>query len=600
MSEINIIELIEKNQITQLSKTYNNKLLVKVKEIFTESQQKLFISSFYCYLNYSQTNDFSIDLDNIWKWLGFTQKISAKIVLEKNFKSEIDYKILSKEHQSKSHGGHNKETIMLNIKTFKLFCLKAGTKKANEIHEYFIKLEELLQQTIGEECAELKTQLKKIEENNEKDRDIQNKKNREKLLLREFGSKGSIVYIIKVKSFENGQYIVKIGESRRGIQGRYAEHKTNYKDIILLDCFKTSNSKDFEYFLHQHPLIKPNRVNNLPGHEQELELFLIGKELSYDLLLQIINENINNYNDTPIDNLVEKLYNEIHTLKQRLESKCLSDGIDSSTTNIIMEPHILQKILENQIEMSKQIQSLEKSNKEILDTLTTSQTKTTTNFNQPLVTISHKLQQINPETMTIIKVYETVAQCLVEHNYRMKRPSIEKAIKENRIYNGFLWAYVDREKDPNIIHNPIQINPSRPQNNGYIAKVNKHQTEIIAVYLDRKTAAIQNGYKSTSALDNTVKNKTLANDHYYILYDKCEKNLIRKFIEKNGEPILYKYGVGYFDVNKNLKHEFVCKYDCIKQLKISDKTLAKVLDNDVLYNNHYFMTLPEKLCIHPE
>ena len=597
MSQLNIVELIETRPITQLSQTYNNKLLIKIKENFTESQQKLFISSFYCYLNHSQKNDYIIDLDHIWCWLGFSKKVYSKVLLEKNFKSEIDYKILSKEHQSKSHGGHNKETIMLNIKTFKLFCLKAGTKKADEIHEYFIKLEELLQQTIGEECAELKIQLNKIEENNEKDRDIQNKKNREKLLLREFGSKGSIVYIIKVKSFENGQYIVKIGESRRGIQGRYAQHKTNYKDIILLDCFKTSNSKDFESFLHQHPLIKPHRVNNLPGHEKELELFFIGKELSYDLLLQIINENINNYNDNVMDNLVEKLYNEIHTLKQRLENNCLSNGIDSSTTNIIMEPYILQKILENQIEMSKQIQSLEKSNKEILDTLTVSQTKTTTNFNKPLVTISHKLQKINPETMTIIKVYDTAAQCLIEHNYRMKRPSIEKAMKENRIYKGFLWAYVDREKDPNIIHNPIQINPSRPQNNGYIAKVNKDQTEIIAVYLDRKTAAIQNRYKSTSALDNPVKNKTLVNEHYYILYDKCENPLIQQFVEKNGEPILYKYGVGYLDTNKNIQHEFVCKYDCIKQLKISDKTLAKVLDHDILYNNHYFTTLPAKLSI---
>jgi len=49
MSTLNIVDLIEKNPIIQLSKTYNNKLLVKVKESFTETQQKLFISSFYCY-----------------------------------------------------------------------------------------------------------------------------------------------------------------------------------------------------------------------------------------------------------------------------------------------------------------------------------------------------------------------------------------------------------------------------------------------------------------------------------------------------------------------------------------------------------------------
>jgi hypothetical protein len=41
-------------------------------------------------------------------------------------------------------GGHNKEIIMLNIARFKKFCLKAGTKKADENHEYYIKLEETL------------------------------------------------------------------------------------------------------------------------------------------------------------------------------------------------------------------------------------------------------------------------------------------------------------------------------------------------------------------------------------------------------------------------------------------------------------------------
>lgn len=52
---------------------------------------------------------------------------------------------------------------MMTIKTFKSLCLKAGTKKADQIHEYYIKMEEILQETIGEECAELKLQLEETE-----------------------------------------------------------------------------------------------------------------------------------------------------------------------------------------------------------------------------------------------------------------------------------------------------------------------------------------------------------------------------------------------------------------------------------------------------
>ncbi len=54
---------------------------------------------------------------------------------------------------------------MLTVNTFKKLCLKAGTKKADEIHDYYIKLEELLHETLNEETNELRIQLQNKEEN---------------------------------------------------------------------------------------------------------------------------------------------------------------------------------------------------------------------------------------------------------------------------------------------------------------------------------------------------------------------------------------------------------------------------------------------------
>ena len=92
MQELNIVELIEKNPISRLSNVYNNKLLIKIKDNFTSFEQQLFVSSFYCYLNYDKNMDFVVDLDNVWKWLGFSTKQMAKLLLEKHFKIDIDYK----------------------------------------------------------------------------------------------------------------------------------------------------------------------------------------------------------------------------------------------------------------------------------------------------------------------------------------------------------------------------------------------------------------------------------------------------------------------------------------------------------------------------
>lgn len=166
-----IVQLINNSPITKLSTEFHTKLLNKIQDSFTDDQQQLFVASFYSYLNYNSKTDFVINLDDVWKWCGFGRKSDAKRVLEKNFSNEIDYKLIlrkSPENKIKEETrGRKEEIIMLTINTFKKFCLKAGTKKADEIHDYYIKLEELMQDTLKEESEELRTQLleqnKKIE-----------------------------------------------------------------------------------------------------------------------------------------------------------------------------------------------------------------------------------------------------------------------------------------------------------------------------------------------------------------------------------------------------------------------------------------------------
>jgi hypothetical protein len=596
MQSLDIVNLIETNPITKLTNDYNNKLLMKIKENFTETEQQLFVSSFYCYLNYNSTTDFVIDLDNVWKWLEFASKFTAIRTLEKSFILNKDYKIFASPNseaninEKKKRGGHNIQKVMMTIKTFKLFCIKAETKKAKEIHEYFVKLEEILQQTIQEESDELKLQLEQakneiiqIEETNKKELDEKVLREREKMLLREYGHIGSLFYIIKVKTNNDGTYIIKIGESRRGIQNRYNEHKSNYEETLLLDCFLVDKSKDFEKFILSHENVKFNKVVDLLNHEKENELLLIGKNLTYKMLLHIVNTNIKTFN-----NNVEYLRVENETLKQVIASS--NQSLEQHNYN--ME---IQELLNTQKEMMKIIQKLEKSNKEILEKMNSMQTKTTTGFEQPLVTLGPRLQQINPENLNLIKIYESVAECIKESNFIMKRPSIDKAIKENTVYQGYRWMYVERDKDPNIIYNIIPTKVTKIQNLGYIAKLNSEKTEILNIYLDRKTAATNNGYESVSALDNPVKNGTITKGNYYMLFDKCHSEVKNGFIKKHGEPLLYKDGIGQFNSNGILVKEFICKYDCIKQLQMSDKTLTKALNKNIPYNGNYFKPIGSKL-----
>jgi hypothetical protein len=94
---IDIVKLIEKNPLVKLTGNYQSSMIDKIKEKFNTYEQQLFVSSFYCYLNYDDKIDFVIDLDNVWQWLGFSQKVNAKCVLEKNFIKNSDYKIFATE-----------------------------------------------------------------------------------------------------------------------------------------------------------------------------------------------------------------------------------------------------------------------------------------------------------------------------------------------------------------------------------------------------------------------------------------------------------------------------------------------------------------------
>jgi phage anti-repressor protein len=613
MEQLNIVELIENNPITKLSNNYNVKLLTKIKEKFTAFEQQLFLSSFYCYLKYHPTNDFVIDLDDIWKWVGYANKSKAKILLEKYFILETDYKLLLDQSGKQSihiKGGHNIQKYLLNIKTFKLFCIKAGTKKADEIHEYFIKLEEILQDTIQEESNDMKLQLLQASNNLihvtnelhknkiEFDKQLQSEKiiEREKLLLREFATIGSIIYIIKVKSYDDGKYVIKLGESAKGIQMRYNDHKTNYEEVLLLDCFSVKKHKEFESFLHHN--LRLHKVTNLKEHENERELFLIGKNLTYASLLQLINSNLKHFNEYTQSDF-EKLQLENELLKQHTYKPSVINNtnpiIDNTNPIIDNTNPIINELVSNQKILLNHILNLEKSNKEILEKLNSITSKTTTNFNEPLITLGPRLQKIHPETLSLVKVYDSVAECIKEYNFKIKRPSITKAIADNTIYFDFRWKFVERNEDPCLIDTIAPTKVTKIQQLGYIAKLNKEQTEIVNVYLDRKTASSCNGYPSMSSLDNYVKNGTISNGFYYCLFDKCKDDVKNQFIINNGEPILYKNGVGQYDLQLNLLKEFVCKNDCIKQLQMSDKTLAKSLDKNITYNNYYYKSIMNKL-----
>jgi hypothetical protein len=356
MNDLNIVELIEKNPITRLSGAYNNQLLRKIQENFNSFEQQLFVSSFYCYLNYDKNNDFVVDLDDVWKWLGFQQKINARLLLEKNFRTDIDYKTVSRLGEAvseeenatkvKQNGGHNKQTVMLTIKCFKSLCLKAQTKKASEIHEYYMKMEEILHQVFDEETNELRKQLEQkeniiVKTNKEKTRAV------EQATIAQFPVNTECIYFGTIDNTnEEKETLIKFGHSN-DLATRVQNHHKIYNNFILVAAFRVQNKVEIENLIKAHPKIKRHMRTIEVNGKNKTEIIAYDYNLTIDRLTKHIKDIIHSKTYS-IDNFNRLLkQNEDFLIEQR-ELKNLVETQKETIVKLTIEANELREIINHQ------------------------------------------------------------------------------------------------------------------------------------------------------------------------------------------------------------------------------------------------------------
>ena len=102
-----------------------------------------------------QLNDeFPIDFDDAWQWLGWNKKQDGKTLLFNNFDEGIDF--LRKGVKS-STGGRPSEWLVITIDCFKSMGMMVGTELGKQIRKYFIQCEKV--------AVSVKTQQQKLTTN---------------------------------------------------------------------------------------------------------------------------------------------------------------------------------------------------------------------------------------------------------------------------------------------------------------------------------------------------------------------------------------------------------------------------------------------------
>lgn len=256
---INFNELV-KNSKTTLSLDLQTKLVENLNHEFTEQEQQWFIANLFVYINYHPTNDYPINLEQVYKMLGFANKGNAMKTIKSNFTLDEDYKVLpfrtekqvSNLKNGKNIGGAglNKESVMLNIDTFKNLCMLVKTVKGKEIRKYYVKLENLYNKLIKEEIDNQQKQLLREKEQNsilnKRIDQVQSELNNYKEKDYEQVQCTGFVYVISTD--KPGVY--KIGRTKN-IKNRTSKLQTSLvDDIQIVFQFPTSNDRLLEDVVH--------------------------------------------------------------------------------------------------------------------------------------------------------------------------------------------------------------------------------------------------------------------------------------------------------------------------------------------------------------
>ena len=91
---VNFNEIV-KHSDTTLSLNLQTKLVDMLNSEFTEKEQQWYIANLYIYMNYHPTNDFPINLENVYSMIGFANKGNAMKTIKNNFTKHLNLMIFN-------------------------------------------------------------------------------------------------------------------------------------------------------------------------------------------------------------------------------------------------------------------------------------------------------------------------------------------------------------------------------------------------------------------------------------------------------------------------------------------------------------------------
>lgn len=489
--------------IVLCSSANDDQLTTMLSEALEGDDKQQFIINFQLYLSYGSDNTkYVIDLDRVWEWLGFATKGNAKKVLAKHFEKNVDY--LSNtliQIDKRVHGGQNKEQILLNVDTFKAFCMLCNTEKGKQTRRYYTKMESVFFKYLEEKnratVLALQDEKNLLEHSlkTQKQLDIQRK-------LIDNHKHTPLVYILKIHETDEDNFVIKIGETD-DIEQRLSSLRQEYKECILLDVFPCSRPHNFEqYILHRKDVM----THRFPG----TETIQISEGFKYKDLVHKINKHVQHFDGISSTQRLE--------LAKITYNTKLLDTIKTET-----DPNIKQQLID-----------ILRSNANATEQV--SETEDNEHGETPFR--NRFVYQYEPSNLsTPVKVFNSLRQAARSlNNVNIHDYHIRHASNNNSVLENYRWYYVDGEAEVPTVLPETREEAARPaKNTGVIAQVNKDKTLIVNVFASQKEAEKETQVHNSQISIGVTTGKLRAG-FYWMLYDSCSDELKQTFQGSIPEP----------------------------------------------------------------
>ncbi len=130
---------LERSVFPHFDECAGQSFLSHLRNLFTDDEASTFLDSFAMFLH-EKNDEYCIDLDNSWRWLGHSKKQSSVELVHKILHKNLDFLFTA------TSGRNKPDKYMLKADSFKKLLLAARTETSKKAADYFIKIEKAVQQ----------------------------------------------------------------------------------------------------------------------------------------------------------------------------------------------------------------------------------------------------------------------------------------------------------------------------------------------------------------------------------------------------------------------------------------------------------------------